>query len=133
LAKFNVAQAPTGALVWYEQAWAGLGENEDVDMRLLLSGAIIASTFTLAWIVPASAYTGDEYEHLAKISMAQATQIALKTQPGTITDSELEKESGGSGLRYSFDIKDGNVTHEVGIDAQTGKILENSVEGINPD
>jgi uncharacterized membrane protein YkoI len=40
----------------------------------------------------------------------------------------LEKEKGGSGLRYSFDIKNGSVVHEVGVDAKTGKILENSVE-----
>jgi hypothetical protein len=49
--------------------------------------------------------------------------------PGKITDEELEKEKGGSGLRYSFDIKNGGVTHEVGVDAKTGKLLENSVEG----
>ncbi len=47
---------------------------------------------------------------------------------------ELENEAGGSGLRYSFDIKaqDG-ATHEVGIDAANDKILENTVEGANPD
>jgi len=45
----------------------------------------------------------------------------------------LEKEKGGSGLRYSFDIKSGNVAYEVGIDAQTGKVLENSKEGRHPD
>jgi len=62
-----------------------------------------------------------------------ATQIALKAQPGKITDRELEKEFGGSGLRYSFDVKTGNVTHEVGIDARTGKVLENSIEGADAD
>jgi hypothetical protein len=46
---------------------------------------------------------------------------------------ELEKEKGGSGLRYSFDIKHGGVTHEVGVDAKTGKLLENSVEGRHAD
>jgi hypothetical protein len=33
------------------------------------------------------------------------------------TDEELEKEKGGSGLRYSFDIKSGRVVYEVGVDA----------------
>ncbi|MDE2463739.1 MAG: PepSY domain-containing protein [Alphaproteobacteria bacterium] len=82
---------------------------------------------------PAFAYTGQKYAHEAKITMAEATQIALKAQPGKVTDSELEREGGGSGLRYSFDIKSGKVTHEVGVDAKTGKVLENSIEGPNAD
>ncbi len=82
---------------------------------------------------PALAYTGQKYSAEAKISMVQATQIAHKAQAGQITDRELEREGGGSGLRYSFDIKSGKVTHEVGVDAKTGKILENSVEGPNAD
>ena len=65
--------------------------------------------------------------------MAQARQIALKAHPGKITDEELEKEKGGSGLRYSFDIKTSSGTQEVGVDAQTGKVLENKKEGPNPD
>jgi uncharacterized membrane protein YkoI len=81
----------------------------------------------------AFAYSGQKYEKDAKISMAQATQIALKAQPGKITDSELEYETGGSGLRYSFDIKTASATREVGVDAKTGEVLENSVEGSNPD
>jgi len=39
--------------------------------------------------------------------MSQARSIALKAHPGKITDEELERERGGSGLRYSFDIKSG--------------------------
>jgi hypothetical protein len=53
--------------------------------------------------------------------------------PGKITDEELERERGGSGLRYSFDIKHSSSTQEVGVDAQTGKVLENKKEGPNPD
>jgi hypothetical protein len=45
----------------------------------------------------------------------------------------LEREKGGSGLRYSFDISRHGVTHEVGVDTVTGKVLENSVEGPHPD
>jgi len=41
----------------------------------------------------------------------------------------LEEERGGSGLRYSFDIKNNKVTYEVGVDAKTGKVLENAREG----
>ncbi|HEX3946010.1 MAG TPA: PepSY domain-containing protein [Rhizomicrobium sp.] len=79
------------------------------------------------------AEASDAYSGPVKISMAQATKIALKAQPGIVTDKELERESGGTGVRYSFDIRAGKVTHEIGVDANTGKVLENSVEGPNPD
>jgi uncharacterized membrane protein YkoI len=69
----------------------------------------------------------------AKVTIAEARSIALKARPGKITDEELEKEKGGSGLRYSFDVKSGSVTYEVGVDAQTGHALENKKEGPNPD
>ena len=69
----------------------------------------------------------------AKITLAQARTTALAARPGQITDQELEKERGGSGLRYSFDIKSKGKTFEVGVDARTGKVLENKAEGPNPD
>lgn len=59
--------------------------------------------------------------------------IALKAHPGKITDEELEREKGGSGLRYSFDIQHGKVKQEVGVDAKTGVLLENAPEGAHPD
>ena len=83
--------------------------------------------------VAAHAYTGEELAKHAKIDIAQARAIALKAHPGTITDEELEQERGGSGLRYSFDIKRGSITQEVGVDAQTGLVLENKKEGPHPD
>ena len=82
---------------------------------------------------PAFAYTGQKLAGEAKVSIDKARDIALKAHPGKITDEELERESGGSGLRYSFDIKNGSVTQEVGVDAVTGRILENAAEGANPD
>lgn len=81
----------------------------------------------------AMAYPGEELAKGAKIDMQSARAIALKARPGKIADAELEKEKGGSGLRYSFDIKAGSTTYEVGVDAATGKILENKQEGKNPD
>ncbi|MDE1895766.1 MAG: PepSY domain-containing protein [Rhodospirillales bacterium] len=68
-----------------------------------------------------------------KLDYNQALQIALKAQPGSVVNEELENEQGGSGLRYSFDVKVGADTHEVGVDAMNGALLENSVEGPNPD
>jgi uncharacterized membrane protein YkoI len=81
----------------------------------------------------AAAFTGARYLPRAKISLTQARTIALKTYPGKIISEELEEESGGSGLRYSFVILNVNEKHEVGIDAKTGAVLENSIEGNNPD
>jgi len=87
----------------------------------------------LGSVVSAHAYTGEKLARDAKVGMTEARAIALKAHPGKITDEELEKESGGSGLRYSFDILAGKVTHEVGVDAQSGKVLENKEEGPNSD
>lgn len=81
----------------------------------------------------AFALTGEKYLSETKVTPANAREIALKTYPGKIIDEELERESGGSGLRYSFVIQNGDLKHEVGIDAKTGKVLENSVEGEHPD
>lgn len=96
----------------------------------------IAGSTTIALIMgvlPAAAYTGQELAKQAKIGIVEARASALKAFPGKITDEELEKEKGGSGLRYSFDVKRGKVTQEVGVDAQTGKVLENAKEGPHPD
>ena len=79
------------------------------------------------------AYTGQQYAKDAKIDLVHTRRIALQARPGVVTDQELEREHGGSGLRYSFDIKSNGETFEVGIDAKTGRILENSKEGRNPD
>jgi len=81
----------------------------------------------------ASAFNGEQYQSHATMSLAQARQIALYIYQGKIESEELEKESRGSGLRYSFVIGVGKDKHEVGVDAKTGKVLENSPEGRNSD
>ena len=78
-------------------------------------------------------FAGEELVKNAKISLVDARAIALKARPGKIADEELENEKGGSGLRYSFEIKFAKGTQEVGVDAMTGKVLENKLEGPNPD
>ena len=78
-------------------------------------------------------FEGAKYAKQAHMSLQEARTIALKTYPGTIIAQELEKEKGGSGLRYSFDIRNGKTTHEVGVDAKDGKVLEDSVEGPHAD
>jgi uncharacterized membrane protein YkoI len=74
--------------------------------------------------LPAAARTAPRVH--PRITMAQARTIALKTFPGRIVKAELENERGGSGLRYSFDMRHGQQEHEVGVDAMTGRVLENS-------
>jgi uncharacterized membrane protein YkoI len=94
------------------------------------------ATFLVALVGTATlaqAYTGEELAKDAKVSMSEARAIAIKAHPGKITDEELENEGGGSGLRYSFDIKNPAKTYEVGVDAKTGAVLENKAEGKNPD
>ena len=98
-------------------------------MRGLLSVAAMSGTAAAA----ATKLKGHQYAAQAKVSLATARQTALKARPGTITDQELEREKGGSGLRYSFDITSHGKPYEVGIDARSGVILENVAEGKNPD
>ena len=97
--------------------------------------AAIIATSAIAFAIPAQAYSGHELAKNAKVTMKEARAIALKAHPGKITDEELEMENGRSGLRYSFDIKRGKTakTQEVGVDAMSGKVLENDPEGPNPD
>lgn len=90
--------------------------------------AVLAGGSTMAF-----AFKGQQYANEAKVTLEQARAVALKVVPGKITDEELEKERGGSGLRYSFDIKTTAATHEVGIDAENAAVLENSIEGPNSD
>lgn len=99
--------------------------------KLLLHGTAAAALLAIAG--PATAYSGQELAKEATVGIEEARTIALKAHPGKITDEELEKESGGSGLRYSFDVRRSGVTQEVGVDAKTGRVLENKKEGPNPD
>lgn len=102
-------------------------------MKRLAQLSLVAATAGLAiGTVPVVA-AAHGVSRDARLSMQQARQIALKAYPGgRIMKGELEPEGGGSGLRYSFDMKKGTSWHEVGVDAVTGKLLENTAEGANP-
>lgn len=82
---------------------------------------------------PLPSYKGHELAGQARVTIAQARQLALAARKGRIADEELERESGGSGLRYTFDIHEGKVSYEVGVDAVTGDILENQKEAAGAD
>jgi len=110
-----------------------MGKHAFISVRSPHFVSIVIAVALLGSVVSAQAYTGEKLARDAKVTITEARAIALKAHPGKITDEELEKENGGSGLRYSFDIRHGKVTQEVGVDAQTGKVLENAPEGPNPD
>ena len=90
--------------------------------------ALAAAALATAAAAAPTHLKGQALAGQAKVSLDQARVIATKAHPGKIVDQELEKEAGGSGLRYSFDIKAGKATYEVGVDAVTGKVLENGAE-----
>jgi len=101
------------------------------NLTIAAAAALLAATGANA-AVPEH-FPGAELLPMAKITLAQARATAVRAHPGVITDQELEKEGGGTGLPYSFDIKNKGKTFEVGVDARTGKVLENDREGPNPD
>ncbi len=61
-----------------------------------------------------------------RIGMAKARAIVSKLAPGKIVQAELEKEKGA--WRYSFDIAEKGRIHEIGVDAVTGKVVEDIYE-----
>ena len=102
--------------------------------KLLLLGAVAILAATSATAAPARhGLKGANLASQAKVTLATARATAVAARPGVITDQELERESGGSGLRYSFDIRSQGKTFEVGVDAVTGRVLENAAEGPHPD
>jgi peptidase YpeB-like protein len=62
----------------------------------------------------------------AKITEAQAREIALKQAPGTVKESEPEKEKGA--LVWSFDIDNGKDITEVLVSAIDGHIVSTEHE-----
>ena len=89
-------------------------------MRKQISFIALAATLGMGSAAPASAPA-------PKISKARAQAIALKLAPGKIISSEYENEGGG--WRWSFDIQQKGHIQEIGIDGQTGKVVENKSEG----
>ena len=89
----------------------------------LAVGAALLGSATVAF-----AYPGHQLAGRAHVSIERARALAVQTAPGTIVSQELETEAGGSGLRYTFDIKTARGVREVGVDAKTGAVLENSAD-----
>jgi hypothetical protein len=121
------------ALFAFLRARAGNSGASSVKPSMFLKCVVPVAAVAGFLAEAAYAWPGAELAGQAKVSMAQAIVIAQKARPGIVTDKELEREGGGSGLRYSFDVKSGARTFEVGVDAVSGKVLENKAEGRNPD
>lgn len=79
------------------------------------------------------ALAGAELLPRADITLTEAEITALRVRPGSIKARELQKEKSGGGLRYTFTVTDRGKDYEVGVDARTGKVVENRLEGKKAD
>lgn len=93
---------------------------------------LLAAPFALFGIGAHAASSHASKTPKPAITLKQARATALKAYPGKVVNEELEHERGGSGLRYSFDLERNGKWREVGVDAMTGRILENTPESPNP-
>jgi uncharacterized membrane protein YkoI len=104
----------------------GLGHSLQRKNMMKLSKSNLAIAAAVSAVVAttalASAFPGQQYASQASITITQARSMAQRVVPGKILSEELEKEAGGTGLRYTFDIRKANGgVHEVGIDAKSGR------------
>jgi hypothetical protein len=107
-------------------------------MRAPVGAVVLLAALSTAGGIAAAAswpfpYKGEELAHNARVTLMTARQLAKRARPGIIISQTLEREAGGSGLRYSFDIKSGARVYEVGIDARSGRVLHDTVASPNSD
>ena len=98
-------------------------------MKHLIASVVLAGSVMTVAVGATQTLPGSQFLPQTKVSLQQARQTALAKEHGTIVAQELEKENGT--LRYSFDVKIGKVVHEVGVDAVTGKVIEDSIDNGN--
>ena len=90
-----------------------------------LALACVALSSSFASAQAAAADTKPDMKHV-KLTMADAKKIAIDKHPGKIKSAELENENGV--VQYSFDIKTTEGLREVGVNANTGEIVEDKLE-----
>ena len=112
----------------FTETWSTYMDMHKTPLRIACAALLAAAVV----MPPALASAEAAPAKRPAISMSKARAIALKVYPGKIMKEELEHERGGSGLRYSFDLRRGKHWREVGVDAMTGRVLENAREGANP-
>src|SRR5262249_10514754 len=107
---------------------SGLARKTPMSIRMITCAALIAAaSFTTAHAREPHPHGDPRLAAEASIAEDRAQAIALEARPGEVREWELEREHGA--LRYSFDIASGGVIYEVGVDAQTGAVLENAPDG----
>jgi len=103
---------------------------EDVMKKSQLAfGLAVVSMFALVAGISGEGLSEAELTKQAKITKAQAQQIALaKVSHGVVKSAEIENEKGH--LVWSFDIAKPNTKDitEILIDAKTGKIISIQIE-----
>ncbi|HVR89548.1 MAG TPA: PepSY domain-containing protein [Novosphingobium sp.] len=92
-------------------------------MKSKLLAPLAAAAAVLGLAQPAFA----SHPPTPRISMAHARAQALRLAPGRVISAEYENEGGI--WRYSFDIQQRGNVQEIGIDAMTGRVVENRSEG----
>jgi len=98
-------------------------------LTLAIAAGTLAATAAGAAVAPLpTPFKGHELSSQAQVSLSQARAVAMRARVGAIVDQELEKEPGGTGLRYAFDVKGRGATYEIGVDALTGRVIENARE-----
>ena len=76
------------------------------------------------------AHTGKSFHYMLSNPQHEPGSVdRLEGASGKITDEELERERGGSGLRYSFDIKSGGITQCVGTPRKAHTPTERELDG----
>ena len=88
-----------------------------ISIAMLAAAALAGGTALAASRVPP-----------AKLTMDQARAAALKLTPGKLADAEYG--NGGFAWSYSFDIREAKRIHEIGVDANTCKIVEDKYEAL---
>lgn len=82
----------------------------------------LAKTPKIQGTIPTQGHSKSEYSNLAKISLEEATKIALKQTSGKVIEAALEEEKGS--LVYEVEILEANKTKkEFLIDAGSGQVL----------
>ncbi|MDT8397431.1 MAG: PepSY domain-containing protein [Pseudomonadales bacterium] len=87
-----------------------------------MQSSLIFSSLVCAALLSACSAIAPE----PKLSLGQARELALQQVSGVLVKEEYEKEDGI--WRYSFDIRETGRIHEIGIDATSGRVVEDSWE-----
>ena len=101
--------------------------KKNMKLGAILAGVLATGTAAgFSLVVPATAQDMQDQAPV-KLTEDQARKIALKAAAGDVIETELENEDGV--MVYSFEIRAGGIVREVEVDANTGNILENEIEG----